>query len=216
MDAVKRAIIATCAAVIHLGGIAMRAQAIEQFDQEAIARLQVLQPFIDETSERFGIPQDWIRAVIRAETGGRTTVNGQPITSRAGATGPMQVMPQTYGELQLRYELGPDPTDPEQNILAGTAYLKELYDRFGRPGMFAAYNAGPERYRAHLDGKLPLPEETRAYLAALGNVGSDVSAQGLVASGKDLFFPLSRQGERTATEQSTPSDGLFVPLDRHF
>ena len=88
----KGLIIAAAAAAIGLGGTPASAQAAAQFDMETAGRLQVLQPFIDEASDRFGIPEAWIRAVIRAESGGRTTVNSQPITSRAGAMGPMQVI----------------------------------------------------------------------------------------------------------------------------
>ncbi|NJO33430.1 MAG: lytic transglycosylase domain-containing protein [Rhodospirillales bacterium] len=156
------------------------------------------------------------RAVrIAAETGGRTRFNGKPITSSAGAIGPMQVMPRTYDELRQRYGLGPDPADPEQNILAGTAYLKELYRRFGRAGMFAAYNAGPERYQAYLEGDLPLPQETKAYLVALGNVLPDTAPQASFPSGKDLFFPLSAENPESTAGPSAPnSNSLFVPLDR--
>jgi soluble lytic murein transglycosylase-like protein len=100
---------------------------------------------VREASERFGIPEDWIRRVIRAESGGRTRLAGRPITSRAGAMGLMQLMPGTWAEMRSRHRLGPDPYDPRDNILAGTAYLRMLYDRFGYPGLFAAYNAGPAR-----------------------------------------------------------------------
>ena len=211
----KRLIIAVSATAIGFFGTTEACgQAVTQFDKETTARLQVLQPFIDEASDRFGVPEGWIRAVIAAETGGRTTVNGEPITSPAGATGPMQVMPRTYDELRLRYGLGPDPAYPAQSILAGTAYLKELYERFGRAGMFAAYNAGPERYQAYLDGNLPLPEETRAYLAALGNVIPDTAAEVTFTSGQDLFFPLSGRDPAITAAQSAPgSNVLFVPLN---
>lgn len=210
----KGLIIAASAAAMGLDCTSGHAQAAAQFDQETTVRLQALQPFIDEASDRFGVPKAWIRAVIGAESGGQTTMNGAPITSPAGAIGPMQVMPRTYDELRLRYGLGPDPADVEQNILAGTAYLKELYGRFGRAGMFAAYNAGPERYQAYLDGNLPLPEETRAYLAALGNFLPDIAGEVAFSSGEDLFFPLSGQDSATTATQSAPSSStLFIPLN---
>jgi soluble lytic murein transglycosylase-like protein len=111
------------------------------------------QDFIAEASRRFGVPEGWIRAVMQAESG-RTTLDGRPITSSAGALGLMQVMPNTYEEMRRAYGLGPDPHDPRDNILAGTAYLRAMYDRYGYPGLFAAYNAGPERYDEHLrDGR---------------------------------------------------------------
>jgi len=87
--------------------------------------------------------------------------------SRAGAMGLMQIMPDTWPDLQVRYHLGGNPFDPHDNILAGTAYLRELYDRYGSPGFLAAYNAGPQRYEEYLAGVRALPAETRAYVAVL-------------------------------------------------
>lgn len=78
----------------------------------------------------------------------------------------MQIMPGTWAELRIRYRLGRDPYNPRDNILAGTAYLRELFDRYGWPGLLAAYNAGPGRYEQYLGGR-PLPAETRAYVTAL-------------------------------------------------
>src|SRR3546814_5374814 len=45
------------------------------------------QPFIAEAADRFDIPAAWIRAVMQAESGGRNTLDGRPLTSRAGALG---------------------------------------------------------------------------------------------------------------------------------
>ena len=83
--------------------------------------------------------------------------------------GLMQVMPGTYADLRVRYGFGADPYDPRDNILAGTAYLREMHDRYGSPGFLAAYNAGPGRYDDYLAGRA-LPRETRLYLARLGPV----------------------------------------------
>ncbi|MEZ5655390.1 MAG: lytic transglycosylase domain-containing protein [Sphingobium sp.] len=124
-------------------------------------------PFIEEASTRFGIPTRWIEQVMRAESGGRTQLNGRPIRSRKGAMGLMQLMPGTWAEMRSRLGLGNDPDNPRDNILAGTFYLRLMYDRFGYPGLFAAYNAGPGRYAEHLAGR-PLPAETIAYLAGIG------------------------------------------------
>jgi len=81
--------------------------------------------------------------------------------------GLMQLMPGTWVELSVRYGLGLDPFDPRDNILAGTAYLRELHDRFGSAGFLAAYHAGPSRYEQHLATGQPLPPETVAYVAAV-------------------------------------------------
>jgi Transglycosylase SLT domain len=117
---------------------------------------------VTDASQRFRIPERWILAVIEVESAGRTRA-----VSSAGAMGLMQIMPDTWAELRLRYRLGRDPFDPRDNILGGTAYLREMYDRFGSPGFVAAYNAGPERYRQHVEDGRPLPRETRNYIAKL-------------------------------------------------
>ena len=124
-------------------------------------------PYIAEASVRFRIPATWVRRVMRAESGGRTSVGDRPITSPAGAMGLMQLMPGTWTAMRVQHGLGPDPHAPRDNILAGTAYLRAMYDRFGYPGLFAAYNAGPARYAAHLASGGRLPAETVAYVAAV-------------------------------------------------
>lgn len=131
------------------------------------------QPEIAQASERFALPAQWIERVIDAESGGRARIDGRPTTSRSGAMGLMQLMPGTWREIRARHALGDDPHDPRDNILAGTAYLREMYDRFGYPGLFAAYNAGPARYRLHLETGAPLPGETRSYLAKLTRAAAD-------------------------------------------
>ncbi len=120
--------------------------------------------FVEQASRRFGVPVRWIRAVLDVES-----AQDARATSPKGAIGLMQIMPATWAELRERYNLGNDPYDPHDNILAGTAYLRELLDRYGSPGVFAAYNAGPSRYEEHLAGG-SLPDETRAYVAKLANL----------------------------------------------
>ena len=166
---------------------------------------------IAEASHRFGIPEAWIRAVIRAESGGQTMLDGRPITSRAGAMGPMQIMPETWAELGGRYGLGDDPYDPHDNILAGTAYLRELYVRYGYPNLFAAYNAGPARLDAHLFNGQPLPGETLTYLATLGQPIFEPVKSSLIPSGTGLFFSLRGVGSTASNPPTTLSPGaLFV------
>jgi soluble lytic murein transglycosylase-like protein len=132
------------------------------------------QPLISEASKRFAVPEDWIRTVIRVESGGRTILFGRPITSGAGAMGLMQLMGDTYNEMRTRNDLGADPYNARDNIMAGTAYLRELYMKYGYPRLFAAYNAGPGRLEEHLQSGHALPAETRTYvrLATGGAVSS--------------------------------------------
>lgn len=99
----------------------------------------------DEIIERHararGLRPDLVRAVIQVESAFDPYAR-----SPKGALGLMQLMPTTADDLGVD-----DPFDPEANIRGGTAYLRELIDRFGgnEELALAAYNAGPaavERY----------------------------------------------------------------------
>lgn len=197
--------------------------------------------YIDEASRRFGVPADWVRGVMLQESGGRTHLGGRPITSSAGAMGLMQVMPGTFTEMSALHELGRDPYDPRANILAGTAYLRAMYDRFGPTYFLAAYNAGPGRVDEHLRTGRALPGETRAYDAALQPrlfPGVTPRASGEQPAVRDLTSvdairalasPASRHTPRQPADPAAapmfaaastapsrldvrPTDGLFVTL----
>jgi soluble lytic murein transglycosylase-like protein len=163
--------------------------------------------YIAEASGRFGIPQSWIQRVMRAESNGQTTLNGRPITSRAGAMGLMQLMPSTWVEMRAAYRLGDDPYDPHDNVLAGAAYLRAMYDRFGYPGAFAAYNAGPGRYAEHIATGRRLPAETIGYVTKLTGVAvAKASSQSpRSTAGPTQLFAL--QVTRTSSGVSIPQNG---------
>lgn len=161
MGALKPIIGAGAAVVALLAAVPLHADEVERW-----------RPQISEASSRFGVPASWIERVMRAESRGRTRLSGRPIRSPKGAIGLMQLMPGTWVEMRDRLALGSDPDNPRDNILAGTFYLRLLYDRFGYPGLFAAYNAGPRRYEKHLAGR-PLPRETVAYLAEITDPGTE-------------------------------------------
>ncbi|WP_447728953.1 lytic transglycosylase domain-containing protein [Sphingomonas koreensis] len=165
-------------------------------------------PYIDEASARFDVPVDWIERVMRAESGGRARIAGRPTRSVKGAIGLMQLMPETWAELRATLGLGADPDDPRDNILAGTFYLRAMYDRFGYPGCFAAYNAGPGRYREWLAGRRSLPGETVRYLA---NIGAPASA---LAVGQSVppasVFVIHRISDSVDTAVPSASNGATL------
>jgi soluble lytic murein transglycosylase-like protein len=172
------------------------------------------QPLIAEASQRFGVSESIIASVIRAESGGRTTLNGRPITSRAGAMGLMQLMPATWAELRSELQLGSNPYEPRDNILAGTAYLRKLGDRFGYPGMIAAYNAGPARYAAYLIRHRRLPAETVAYLNAVTGGARSASITPLTRP-TELMFVLRRElPNATATERNPAQHDRIFSIQR--
>jgi membrane-bound lytic murein transglycosylase B len=141
--------------------------------------------------------------------------------SRAGAMGLMQIMPETWPELRARYRLGSNPFDPHDNILAGAAYLRELYDRYGSPGFLAAYNAGPQRYEEYLAGVRALPAETRAYVAALAPLiggkpledAATIAPDPLAWTRSPLFVVRANGGANAAASQEPrgPGDNATTP-----
>lgn len=137
--------------------------------------LPAWRPFVTEAARRFAMPEAWILRVISAESAGMTHMNGAPIRSRVGAMGLMQLMPATWATMRTAHGLGADPDDPRANILAGTAYLRMMYDRFGYPGLFGAYNAGPGRYAAHRSRGAGLPLETRDYMAKIAGMAQQAA-----------------------------------------
>lgn len=174
--------------------------------------------WIAEAAGRFGIPQSWIRNVMGVESAFRAHA-----VSRVGAMGLMQVMPGTYADLRARYGLGADPYHPRDNILAGAAYLREMYDRFGAGGFLAAYNAGPGRYEQHLIDGRPLPAETRAYVATLAG-RLDIAAPTAIGAASiaprpTLFAPVGGESAsatappfRASASAGAAAGGLFVAL----
>ena len=200
--------------------LALALVAVAPAQAQSVARWR---PHIEEASARFGIPAEWIERVMQAESGGRTTLRGRPIASHAGAMGLMQLMPGTWAAMRVRLGLGDDPHAPRDNILAGTLYLRLMYDRFGYPGLFGAYNAGPGRYAAYLANRQTLPRETQGYLAAVSGIRSAArTAASAVpphatpsppAPSKGIFFKLRGAPSAAGGEAEAPPP-LFLPLSR--
>lgn len=181
---------------------------------EEVERWRLL---IAEASARFAVPVPWIERVMLVESRGRTTLRGRPITSHAGAMGLMQLMLGTWAEMRTRLGLGRDPHDPRDNILAGTAYLRLMYDRFGYPGLFGAYNAGPARYAESLAGTRGLPAETRAYMAMTARAVPRATVAVAMPLRRDnpIFFAVGERPTvapiRTSPVESRPT-AMFIAL----
>jgi hypothetical protein len=114
---------------------------------------------LDE-AKKFGLDENLVRHVLQKETGGLK--DPSIARSKAGAYGPMQLMPGTAKDL------GVDIMNPEQNTRGGVRYLAQMMDKFKDPTLaLAAYNAGPGRVQQMLKRGLgieSLKPETQQYV----------------------------------------------------
>ncbi len=118
-----------------------------------------LKPIIEKAAAAYGLDPALIAAVIMSES----SFNARAV-SRAGAKGLMQLMPATARELGCR-----NPFDPEQNIMAGSRYLRRLLNRFQGDITLAvaAYNCGPEPVAR--SGQVPNITETKRYVRTVSH-----------------------------------------------
>jgi soluble lytic murein transglycosylase-like protein len=109
--------------------------------------------YVRTNAQALGVDPALIEAIIANESGFDPNA-----TSRAGARGLMQLMPQTAAELGVT-----DPYDAAQNVRGGTRYLRTLLDRFGDVELaVAAYNAGPSAVERF--GGVPPYAQTQTYV----------------------------------------------------
>jgi soluble lytic murein transglycosylase-like protein len=124
-----------------------------------------LEPIIAKASNRYGVETGLIKAVIKAESNFNPTA-----VSSSGARGLMQLMPGTARSLGVN-----DSFDPEQNVMAGTHFLRDLLDRYhgDTDSALAAYNWGP----GNVDRKPErMPRETQNYLVRVKQLYASYSA----------------------------------------
>src|SRR3984893_15825053 len=169
--------------------------------------------YIAEAARRFGRPEVWVRAVMQAESRGDADA-----TSPAGAIGLMQIMPETYAELRVRYGLSANAYDPHDNIIAGTAYMSEMIELFGVPNFLAAYNAGPARLEDHLRRGSPLPRETQQYLTRIGELPAALPPPDEMPAPQSLPFLITasdapRWGQQMTSGSTSTPHMTGAPID---
>ena len=109
---------------------------------------------VEAAAARYSLDADLITSVIAVES------NFDPkALSRKNARGLMQLLPETAARLGVQ-----NIYDPQENIDAGTRYLRELLQKYNNDLVLtlAAYNAGPERVQQY--GRVPPFPETLSYV----------------------------------------------------
>ena len=120
---------------------------------DTLPRSDDLVQVINQAAAAYGVDPDLVRSVIKAESNFKSSS-----VSPKGATGLMQLMPDTARDLGVQ-----NPFDPRENIMGGTRYLRMLLDRYhGNTSLaLAAYNWGMGNVEKHYSR---LPRETRDYI----------------------------------------------------
>ena len=146
-----------------------------------------LDAIFEAAGQRYNIPANLLKAVAKVESDFRPNV-----TSRSGAMGIMQLMPGTARGLGVT-----DAFDPEQNIMGGAKYLRQMLDQFdGDLNLaLAAYNAGPNNVIKY--GGIPPFTETQNYVKKVREYLSGVD----LIAGKALY---GRAGEAKGSSGSFP------------
>jgi len=114
---------------------------------------------INKAGKKFGINPFFIASIIKQESNFNPTAG-----SHAGARGLMQLMPGTASGLGVK-----DVTDPEDNVMGGTKYIKQMLEaeKWDPVLALAAYNAGPGNVSKY--GGVPPFKETQDYVKKIPN-----------------------------------------------
>ena len=128
-----------------------------------LERSRLYDDLIEEHARLNSIRSDLVRAVVQVESG----FNPNAVSPK-GALGLMQLMPATAQQFGVR-----NPFDPQENVRAGVAYLRQLLDRYENDERLAlaAYNAGPGAVDRH-GQNVPPYRETRDYVARINKMAS--------------------------------------------
>ncbi len=138
-----------------------KAQAIRTTRYVTAERGRIYEDLIEEHAHLNSVRPDLVRAVMQVESAFNARAR-----SPKGALGLMQLMPATLRQYNVQ-----DPFDPQENVRAGVAYLRELLDRYQNNEQLAlaAYNAGPGAVDKH-GQTVPPYRETQNYVSQINQM----------------------------------------------
>jgi len=118
------------------------------------AQSEQIEEIVQTFADKYDIDSNFIKAIIKQESGFNPKA-----TSKKGAMGLMQLMPETAKSLGVI-----NAYNPWENVEGGVKYLKDLMDKYdnNRELALAAYNAGPNAVKKY--GGIPPYKETQNYV----------------------------------------------------
>ena len=135
--------------------------------EEPLSEKTPFQKIIRAAADRYGVDADLIHCVVAVES----NFNPKAVSPK-NASGLMQLMPQTAAQFGVK-----DIFDPEENVNAGTRYLKELLGKYRNLTLaLAAYNAGPERVDQY-GRRVPPYLETMKYVQRIAKSYAKIKAE---------------------------------------
>jgi len=157
-------------------------------------RVSEYDSLVIEHAARQSLRPELVRAVIQVESG----FNPHALSPK-GAMGLMQLMPATARDLGVR-----DAWDPADNIRGGTAYLRQLLDRYGgnEELALAAYNAGAGAVDRS-GGRIPAYRETRDYVRKVSSAAGTGPTSSLAARKLVVYKWLEIANGRAIPKYST-------------
>jgi soluble lytic murein transglycosylase-like protein len=166
-----------------------------------------IETLVVEHATRHAIRPELVRAVIQVESG----FNPRALSPK-GAMGLMQLMPATARDLGVD-----NPWDPAQNIRGGTAYLRQLLNRFDNDERLAlaAYNAGPGAVDRH--GKnVPPYRETQDYVKRVNARAGTATSLASRRAGLVIYKSIELIDGRVVPRYSSapPPAGTYERIER--
>jgi len=149
------------------------------FDCGALAPRET-ERLVQTAARKQSVSPELLRAVIRQESAFRPCA-----VSEKGALGLMQLMPATAVAFNVN-----DPFDPQQNILGGAAYLRQLIERYSGDASLAlsAYNAGPQIVD-RIAGIPDIPETQNYVTSIFRHLGWTLPSRPTITTGTEREQP---------------------------
>jgi soluble lytic murein transglycosylase-like protein len=180
------------------------AESVRSTRQVEVRYREEYDKLIDSAAKASNVRPDLVRAVIQVESGFDARAR-----SSKGAMGLMQLMPATAASLGVQ-----NPYNPEENIRGGTAYLRQLLDKYGgnEELALAAYNAGPDAVDRY-GYQVPPYRETQEYVSKVKN-RTEVNGKPFTPPRTiyRLFAIIDGRKVVTGYQDYPPASGMFEEL----